>query len=111
MLIKVEDKDKTHLSLCDFEEYDNFECSYHAKLLFELNLIDGYISKVIRVNHPDDFCIKELTWEGHEFLDSIREEKIWKIIQNKLKDGSISVTFEILKSVAKKALNEYFTSS
>ena len=111
ILVSVEEMDvnKRVLHLKDFKGLDQYICSYHVELLFQAKLLDGYISKVIsqdKSKQANDFSINKLTWEGHEFLDSIREEKVWKKIKDKFNDTSVSVSFDILKSIAVKSMME-----
>ena len=52
---------------------------------------------------------KHLTWQGHEFLDSARDENLWKQAINKSKEEAKNFSFEFLKIVlselAKRSLS------
>jgi len=51
--------------------------------------------------------LNKLTWEGHEFLDDIRDQGIWNKTKERLKDipsASIPVIVEIAKAEIKKRL-------
>lgn len=64
------------------------ELVYHLVLLFEAGLIDGWalrgldhpIGKALRLDSDYVFHVvpRHLTWEGHEFLESVRADEIWK---------------------------------
>jgi hypothetical protein len=41
-----------------------------------------------------------MTWEGHELLDSIREERVFRGVMSKIKDVAKSVPVEIVKKLA-----------
>lgn len=41
-----------------------------------------------------------MTWEGHELLDSIREENVFQGVMSKLKDVAKSVPVEVFKKLA-----------
>jgi len=46
------------------------------------------------------FAVRKITWEGHEFLDSFRDRKIWA----KTKGGDVcgwGVTLDLLSDLAK----------
>jgi len=45
------------------------------------------------------YFIKGITWYGHEFLDSIRDEGVWNHTKKALKPFG-SASFEIVKNVA-----------
>lgn len=68
--------EKGYLKLSDFSENSDFEYSYHTELLIESGLIYGEMSKTISAS-ANDFMVSRLTWEGHEFIDSIRSDKVW----------------------------------
>jgi Hypothetical protein (DUF2513) len=69
--------------------------SGHIKLLEQVGFINiGYRTLAGKVQ------IKEITWPGYDFLDSVRDPEIWK----KTKDGALQVgglTFELIKDLAK----------
>jgi len=45
-----------------------------------------------------------LTWHGHEFLDSVRDEGVWSSIKVALKPVG-SASFEVVKSLAVAVLS------
>lgn len=74
----------------------------HIDLLVEHGLIEG---EVMDVNSPA-FIIQRLTWEGHDFLQAIQNETVWKKVLGKSKDLGGAMTLEIAKSLSKKYLME-----
>ncbi len=40
-----------------------------------------------------------LTWEGHEFLDAIREQRPWETVKNSLTEKGAALSYEALKGV------------
>jgi hypothetical protein len=56
------------------------------------------------------YAIKRLTWEGHDFLDSIRDPKIWEKTKKGV-EGAGGFTVDLLKDLAKgfmkKQIEEY----
>lgn len=62
----------------------------------------GYI-KIITIEGDDladDMLYNEITFAGHQYLDSIRSDSIWNEVKKKFTDNSLSFTFELIKSVA-----------
>lgn len=54
--------------------------------------------------HPSDwYGDVRLTWEGCDFLDSIRDEQVWRKTKEGVKQAG-GFTFELLKSLAKGLL-------
>ena len=49
-----------------------------------------------------NFHAKRLTWNGHEFLDSIRDNKIWEKTKEHFSQKGIEMSFELVKSAAIK---------
>lgn len=77
--------------------------------IFKLNEV-GYIKDGITVtptfegNNIYNFNpIYEMTWEGHEYLDTIRDNKVWKKSKEAVKSLK-SVPLSIMGNVATKAL-------
>lgn len=78
------------------------EISYHMSLLIEAGLVNGQESKTIGPAIKD-FIAQRLTWEGHEFLDAIRSDTVWQKTKKRFVEQGISMTFELVKAVAKEA--------
>lgn len=87
-----------------------FKYCEHVNLLIEAGLVKG-------VRHSlysnDDSSIEfwvhvpyGLTWQGHEFIASIREHGAWSKIKNGLKQEGISMSIEIVRAMGKSLLQE-----
>lgn len=50
--------------------------------------------------------IKELTFTGHQFLDTIRSSRVFDSVMTKLDEFGSSVTLDIIKSLATKVLKD-----
>jgi Hypothetical protein (DUF2513) len=78
---------------------------YHIKMLFDVGYIQG-----VTFFQPlkGDLIAKptkaELTWAGHEFLETIRRKSVWEKIKKVLKDKGLDVTVETIKLVAPNVL-------
>lgn len=84
-----------HVQLVGFDEE---EISYHIQLLDDGGLLKGTDFSTRTV----DWMAGPLTWEGHDYLDAIRSDTIWKKVKIHLKDHGLSYTFEIVKALAVK---------
>ncbi|QBK31616.1 DUF2513 domain-containing protein [Roseitalea porphyridii] len=91
VLLQIEDG-------CDAFDYDEFEgeadyLEYQLVLLRDAGFIDAHLL--------DSSCaINKITWDGHDFLDSVRDPEIWR----KTKDGAAAAggfTVELLGELAK----------
>jgi hypothetical protein len=46
----------------------------------------------------------ELTWQGHDLLDTIRSKAIWEKIKSTAREKGIELTFDAVKTLGKAAL-------
>jgi len=70
--------------------------NHHFKILKEAGLI---------VAECDYWCVaKSLTWEGYEFLDSIRENTVWNKIGEIAISKGLPLSFEVIKELSKIAI-------
>ena len=84
----------------DIPKYQFEEILYTAKKLKEA----GYIRSNTTVGGVDNvrMYITEITWDGHKFLDTIRDDQVWshtKSILSKVSSASISFVSNIASQV------------
>ena len=75
--------------------YDTAQIEYHLSLLRSEGFINCLGSQPML-----GITFSGLTWQGHDFLDSVRDDKIWA----KTKQGALAAggfTFDLLKDLAK----------
>jgi hypothetical protein len=76
------------------------EIAYHLTMLVEAGFVRGNIGMEMPV-------ISKLTWNGHEFLDDIKDKNIWENTKKRvagLSGVALSVVAEIAKAEIKKKL-------
>lgn len=75
-----------------------------SKLAYHLELLEN--ASLIECNNTSEFWrIRNITWNGHDFLDSIRDPEIWQ----RTKEGALSAggfTIDLLKDLAKGYLKK-----
>lgn len=76
------------------EGYDDLRVRNHIKLLDQRGLIE--IGKTNLASQK----IHGLTWEGYDFLDAIREDKIWNKTKQTLAEKGYGLTFDLVKHIA-----------
>ena len=81
------------------EGYSPKEVSYNSGLLYEAGLISAYKSQNAD-DHLYSFAVGHLTWEGHDFLDKIREDTILNKTKSIIKGKVLPMTLDIIKEVA-----------
>ena len=75
--------------------YDSAQIDYHLGQIRRAGFIDEGGARPM-----SGIGFRCLTWEGHDFLDSVRDPKIW----TKTKDGALAAggfTVDLLKDLAK----------
>jgi hypothetical protein len=86
----------------DFPGRKNEEIAYHIDQLIEAGLLKGSEGTLDGVAAP----ISRLTWNGHEFLDSIKDVRIWTRVKERI-DGLSGITFTVVAAIAEAELKKY----
>lgn len=79
----------------DVGGYDAENVSYHIRLLIESGLIEGSCSAT--TGEPLYCFARSLTWNGHEFLDTIRSDSTWNRITKAARERGLDLSFSIIK--------------
>lgn len=77
------------------------EVAYHVLLLIEAGYLHGQLEESFPIP-----SIKGLTWNGHEFLGSIRDPGIWVRTKERL-TGLSGVTLSVVAELAKAELKKH----
>lgn len=84
-------------SLYDFaniERLDRDSRREYFALLKEAGFIDGLVESRAM------WGCRRMTWNGYDFLDSIRSEAVWEKVLEKLKEIRADGTVEVIKALA-----------
>lgn len=103
ILITIESSSKTRICIEDFEtaEYDAATISYHINLLLDCDYVDASKIPVCRCPY-DTFVVHRLTSQGHDYLDSVRDEHIWEQTKKQIGKVTSSVSLDVIKAVSGK---------
>ena len=82
----------------ELDGVDNEAVAYHMRLLLESGLIVGGCRDALG---PPLCHANRLTWEGHEFLDKIKNETLWQQIKATARSKGIDLSFTVIKDLAK----------
>ncbi len=80
----------------ELDAYQEDHVLYNIALMKDAGLIEAYVEDDVR-GRPCAAVINRLTWAGHDFLDSIRDESIWVKAKEKVIKPMGSFTFGLLK--------------
>lgn len=91
------------------EGYDELTVKYHLLLLAQAGLIDfePEMTKTGRVIRP---LVLGLNWAGHEFLDAVRSDTVWRKVIKYGKDKGGSLPFDLAKAAALNLLKKSIES-
>lgn len=79
--------------------YRDEEIAYNCSLLSDAGLIKSYKSQNAD-NHLYVYYVGALTWEGHNFIDNIREDTIWNNTKKKIKEKALPMTLEVIREIS-----------
>ena len=74
----------------------------------------GYISDYKGQYAGDGLCafgVGRLTWEGHEFLDQIRDDTVWNNTKKTIKEKALPFVFDVVKSISSGILTGMIKSA
>ena len=74
----------------------------HARLLRNA----AYLDVTFTAGSPPGMHVIGLTWQGHELLDSIRDDGVWAAVKAKVAKVGGSVALELLKPLAVQVVRE-----
>lgn len=107
LLLKIEESEdfltKDNCMICNKKMP---EVEYHLSLLKDAGYIDGIF--VDADNHLHEAVIKGLTWDGQDYLDTMRDDQVWikakKVVKNTLGSTTLDLIKEVCHELSKKAL-------
>jgi Hypothetical protein (DUF2513) len=76
---------------------------YNAILLSQAGLVQAMILPNLNTT-----LVESLTWEGHEFLDLIRDESAWQRIKNTAHEKNIAFSFASIQAIEQHFSNAQF---
>lgn len=80
------------------EGYEGRLISDHIDIMYEAGLLEGYAERA-----KDGRLIQvyptRLTWEGHEFISSARNENAWARLKESFKSSGSAIPFKIAQSL------------
>ena len=97
----------SEINSTEFQDINSESVAYHMRLLLDAGLIVGSCRDAVG---PPLCRARHLTWEGHEFLDKIRNESIWRKIKANARDKGIDLSFTVIKDLAKVLISGLISS-
>lgn len=85
------------------EGHSELEISYHIALLDDAGLLHGQDRSAIGIFR---WSAGPLTWSGHEFVNAIRDEAVWKEATALASQSGDGTVFELLRKALLKVLEQ-----
>lgn len=100
ILLEIEEKYRsTALHNISIDGYDMETIAYHCKILFDAGLISDYKAQP-GSGRIYGFGVSSLTWDGHDFLDKIRDNSQWKRVKDTITSKGLPLIIDTVKAVA-----------
>ena len=90
----------------ELKRYDGDAQVYHMVLLKDAELIDAVIRHDER-GIPNGVAFLRMTWKGHEFIDSIRDNELWAKVKKHVLKPTASWTISIVADYAKHEIKKH----
>ena len=87
------------------EAYNAVEIAEHCRLLYQSGLISDYKPQ-FGGSTIVDFGVSNLTNQGYDYLEQIRNDKIWDITKEEVKKSNLPETIEWVGKVAGAIIGE-----
>ncbi|SDP99874.1 DUF2513 domain-containing protein [Ectopseudomonas hydrolytica] len=84
----------------ELSDVDQQAFNYHANLLIEAGLAEGAVGPLQR-GIPAMIVLWRLTWNGHDFADSIKDDTIWNKARENVFKPTASWSFGVLLTYLK----------
>lgn len=87
------------------KKYSSKDITYTLKKLAEAGFIE-----IDKVTYENNFNIKWMTYYGHQFLDNIRDNKVWSETKSILSKFS-SVSLNMVQNIASQIISNLIIAS
>ena len=101
IMFKIEeDYSGTPIFALQIEGYDMITVAEHCRMMNEYGLIDEY--KAFGADNIPilDFLVGNLTWEGYDFLDKVRQDTVWNKTKDVITKQGLPMILDVVKDVS-----------
>ncbi|HFG6906961.1 DUF2513 domain-containing protein [Acinetobacter baumannii] len=74
----------------------------NTALLIQAGFIDGKVLDSLDMSA--DVVVNDLTWQGHELLDTIGSKPVWDKIKSTALDKGLELTFDTVRAIGAKVI-------
>lgn len=112
VMLSLEDRlecvDSIDFENIKLENFDDKDVLYSLLKLHEAGFLSGKVMRML--DRSVTGYITGITWEGHKFLDTIRDNKVWgktKTILSKVSSASVSFASSVASQVLATLISQY----
>ncbi len=73
--------------------------AHHVQVMADYSLVSASVVRDAN-GEPVRATVRSLTWEGHDFLDAVRDERVWVRVREAVAGSAGSVAFDTMKRLA-----------
>ena len=100
IMLQIEKEyDSTAILNLKVEDYTPEQIATHCKMLYEAGLLSDY-----KAQYASDelymFGVGNLTWEGYDYLDKIRDDSVWKKVKDTAKEHGVPLLLDTVKQIS-----------
>ena len=85
--------------------YDMKIIAYHCRILYDAGFVTNYYA-ICSDDELHGFLVGALTWEGHEFLDKIRDDNTWNKTKEVIKGKGLPLVLDTIKQISSAIISE-----
>ena len=101
LVLKIEDHESARApEEIAVEGYSVAQVEYHKALLIEAGFAVGIPTEGLSDDDEPECFIERLTWDGHEFADSVRSDTVWNKVKVKVNEAAGSVPISVVAALA-----------
>ncbi len=95
ILLEIEGSEYKEIEGFYIDGYEASSVKYNGELLLQAGLIDKFCEDSI-----GELTAGQLTWEGCDYLDKIRDNSIWKQTKDAIKEKGLPLVFDTIKTIS-----------
>jgi len=105
ILLKIQARETVDPEHLEMDGIDDAVLGRHVELIYKGGLIDAKELDFLGKDY-NEYLIRDLTWDGHEFVGAIALDDIWESLKESLAPQDISLlSLEVIRNAAAGAVS------
>ena len=110
LMLAIEQSSQPLNDQAQIDSYSRDEVAYHMRLIIEAGLAQGSVMEDHSGGNttiPRFVAILRMTNAGHDFIDNIRDDTVWRDVRKRLAAVGGSAAVEVIKQLGAAALKAH----